>query len=79
MRPTKPPPIPLKSLVWEYKTVPVDPKHVSDYESALNNLGEQGWELVTIMPTVTQKVWHLWDSQTSNHVLLVLKRKKLTR
>lgn len=36
-------------IIWEYKIVPIR-KHHSErkVESILNELGEQGWELVTV-------------------------------
>jgi len=48
--PPKPPPIPLQAVAWEYKALSLDPKYVADYERTLNNLGEQGWELVSMVP-----------------------------
>jgi len=44
-----PPPIPLQAFVWEYNVMTLDPKFVSDAERILNNLGGQGWELVSMI------------------------------
>ena len=46
-----PPPLPVQALTaaWEYKAMTLDPKYVSDDERILNNLGEQGWELVSMI------------------------------
>jgi hypothetical protein len=49
--PPKPPPTPPQALwpAWEYKAMTLDPKYVADAERVLNNLGEQGWELVSMV------------------------------
>jgi hypothetical protein len=44
-----PPPLPLHNPIWEYKVMGLDPKYVADSERTLNNLGEQGWELVSMV------------------------------
>lgn len=51
MPPKSPPPIPPDAHGrWEYKVIAMDHKFVANVEQVLNGLGEQGWEMVSMVP-----------------------------
>lgn len=61
---------------WEYRSIKVETKgfmggilDTYDFDSKLNDLGEQGWELVSCFAT------HAGNG-TTREVIAVLKRKK---
>lgn len=62
--------------IWEYKSIKVETKgfmggilELEDFNHELNNLGEQGWELVSCLTTSS-------GQGTTREVVAVFKRRK---
>jgi hypothetical protein len=44
-------------MKWEYRVKPLDPGDPLDWEDKLNYLGEDGWELVSVIPPIEKDWW----------------------
>jgi hypothetical protein len=44
-------------MKWEYLLKPLDPGDPLDWEGQLNDLGEDGWELVSVMQPAEKDWW----------------------
>lgn len=45
---------------WEYKTLPIFGKHISDLETDVAALGQDGWEMIAVMDRTNQVQPIMW-------------------
>ena len=63
---------------WEYTTIESNKKSIESEIDSLNELGDEGWELVSVMPiTITKYSMTKGSNSHTGGFVLVLKRPKV--
>ncbi|MEZ0611538.1 DUF4177 domain-containing protein [Fibrella sp. WM1] len=62
--------------MWEYLSFRFQMDELGDFQDKLNGFGEQGWELISLVPIETKSVGVFDSGSATSHILATFKRPK---